>query len=75
LTCAKLRVTGSEGHADLLDRVDEPVYLPELRLVRPVAAVGAELVVEVVLDAPCGGWTGSIRSPPEVRSGRPVLSR
>ena len=40
-----------ECHAHLLHLVDEPVDLPQDRFVRLVAQVGAELVVEVDLDA------------------------
>ena len=39
-----------ERPADLLDLVDEPVELPQRRLVRLVAVARAELVVVVVLD-------------------------
>jgi hypothetical protein len=39
-----------EGLADLLDFLDETRQVPQLGIVRLVAVVGPELIVEVVLD-------------------------
>src|SRR5215204_6037294 len=41
----------AEGTADLLDLVDEPRDGPEVSIIRLVAVLRPELVVQVVLDA------------------------
>ena len=60
--------------ADLLHLVDEPVQVPQRRLVRLVAEPGAELVVVVVLD-PRGGQVAVTRLEVLVGRSRPAVQQ
>ena len=66
----------AECDTDLLHLVDEPVELPELRLVGLVAVERAELVVVVVLDArPPAGTQSQGSKYSWVAAGPPCRSR
>src|SRR5450756_2570063 len=61
-----------ERLAHLLDLIDEPFDVPEVRIVRLVAVRGAQLVVVVILDA-CRGEVAVAGLPVLVSRGRPAM--